>query len=494
MVLCHGCFDILHPGHVLSLQSAREQGDCLVVSITSDDAIEKDDAYRPAIPQEHRALALAALSCVDYVVVVPHATAQPILSALQPDIYVKGKEYEGSDDPRFGAEAEQVRAGGGTVVFTEGSVVYSSSALLKKLTHARMPRVQHLRLLAERWDVQPDTLPHVMEQVRGQRIAVVGDTLLDRYTIGNFRASDPDAALHGFTPEHHADYPGGAAVVALHLAAMGMQPVLLTAMDCDAPSQALTRTLEEAGVDVRAVPRAAGLPIKQRFIVQGQTVFKVDHGIRQELTCEAARELTRLLITERFQSAVFTDFGLGVTSPALLESTLATLRHRGTFLAGDVSGQRQTLRHFHRFDLITPTHTELRAGSGLPSMAALPDHAMALMRHLNIQHLIATHGPRGLIAFHPRQTCSPSLRSHRPCADALPSFIRSAKDPTGAGDALLAMTTAARLAGLALPAAAMLGSAAAAAAVEHVGNAPIDPQAMKQRLAQCLGSRQTVAA
>jgi cytidyltransferase-like protein len=75
VVHCHGCFDVVHPGHVRYLQSAGSHGDVLVVSLTGDDAIEKADGTRPYIPQEYRAENLAALEFVDHVVIADGPTA-----------------------------------------------------------------------------------------------------------------------------------------------------------------------------------------------------------------------------------------------------------------------------------------------------------------------------------------------------------------------------------------------------------------------------------
>src|SRR6476620_4670329 len=91
VVHCHGCFDIVHPGHIHYLQFAKGQGNVLVVSVSADPQVNKG-ADRPFIPQDLRAESLAALECVDYVYVNPHPTAVELLEELRPDVYVKGRE------------------------------------------------------------------------------------------------------------------------------------------------------------------------------------------------------------------------------------------------------------------------------------------------------------------------------------------------------------------------------------------------------------------
>ena len=93
VVQCHGCFDIVHPGHLRYLEFASRQGDILVVTVTGDSQINKGD-QRPYIPEELRAESLAALEFVDYVCVDRAPTAVDLLRAVKPDVYVKGREYE----------------------------------------------------------------------------------------------------------------------------------------------------------------------------------------------------------------------------------------------------------------------------------------------------------------------------------------------------------------------------------------------------------------
>ncbi len=89
VVMCHGTFDIVHPGHIRHLIYARDKGDMLVVSLTCDAHISKAN-MRPFVPEELRAMNLAALEVVDYVVTDPHPTPLKNLDKIQPDYFVKG--------------------------------------------------------------------------------------------------------------------------------------------------------------------------------------------------------------------------------------------------------------------------------------------------------------------------------------------------------------------------------------------------------------------
>ncbi len=138
VVHCHGCFDIVHPGHISYLQFARSLGDELVVTVSADPHVAGKGVGRPLIPDDLRAASLAALECVDHVYVNPHPTAVEVLNAVRPDVYVKGREYEANHDPRFLAERDAVVGHGGRVVFSSGDVVFSSTALIAGLDDAAL--------------------------------------------------------------------------------------------------------------------------------------------------------------------------------------------------------------------------------------------------------------------------------------------------------------------------------------------------------------------
>ncbi|NBR64147.1 MAG: hypothetical protein EBT77_07595, partial [Verrucomicrobia bacterium] len=112
VVATNGCFDLLHVGHVRFLQEARELGDALVVGLNADSSVrELKGAGRPVNPESDRAEVLAALGCVDVVVVFPEKRATRFLEAARPDLYVKGGDYRPED--LDADEQEAVRKSGG---------------------------------------------------------------------------------------------------------------------------------------------------------------------------------------------------------------------------------------------------------------------------------------------------------------------------------------------------------------------------------------------
>jgi D-beta-D-heptose 7-phosphate kinase/D-beta-D-heptose 1-phosphate adenosyltransferase len=110
VVFTNGCFDLLHPGHVRYLQEARRLGEVLIVALNSDRAVrELKGSTRPILQENERAEVMAALACVDYVVIFDDVSPQATIAALLPDILVKGGDW--GVDQIIGA-AEVTAAGG----------------------------------------------------------------------------------------------------------------------------------------------------------------------------------------------------------------------------------------------------------------------------------------------------------------------------------------------------------------------------------------------
>src|SRR5687767_11474408 len=133
IVFTNGVFDLLHPGHVRYLCDARREGDALVVAVNSDRSVRAiKGPSRPVNPERERAEVLAALACVDAVVIFDENDPQQIISRLQPDVLVKGADW--ALDAIIGRETVESR--GGRVVRIPLAEGYSTSAIINKIRSA----------------------------------------------------------------------------------------------------------------------------------------------------------------------------------------------------------------------------------------------------------------------------------------------------------------------------------------------------------------------
>jgi len=130
VVFTNGCFDVLHRGHVAYLNQAKRLGDVLVVAVNSDASVRRlKGPGRPVNPVEDRAAVLAALSCVDYVVVFEEDSPAALIEAVRPDIYVKGGDYTLDMIP----ERALVEAIGGQVRVLDYVADRSTTAIIERI-------------------------------------------------------------------------------------------------------------------------------------------------------------------------------------------------------------------------------------------------------------------------------------------------------------------------------------------------------------------------
>jgi len=130
VVFTNGCFDIVHAGHVRYLSKARSLGDILVVGLNSDDSVRAiKGSSRPIVPQAERAEVIGALRCVDYVVIFNKTTPLALITALKPDILVKGSDWASHEI----VGGDVVRASGGVVKRVRLLKGRSTTNIIKKI-------------------------------------------------------------------------------------------------------------------------------------------------------------------------------------------------------------------------------------------------------------------------------------------------------------------------------------------------------------------------
>ena len=134
VAFANGCFDLLHVGHVRYLESAAQEADLLVVAINDDASVGRlKGEGRPILPSDDRAALVAALRCVDYVVVFPELTIGPLLQDVRPDVHCKGTDYTESTVP----ERDIVRSYGGRTAIVGDPKDHSTRDLLARIADDR---------------------------------------------------------------------------------------------------------------------------------------------------------------------------------------------------------------------------------------------------------------------------------------------------------------------------------------------------------------------
>lgn len=497
LVQCHGCFDIVHPGHIRHLRQAKSLGHVLLVTLTGDDAINKGTG-RPLIPEELRAESLAALDFVDWVYIESRPTALELLSEVQPDVYVKGREYEFNEDPRFKSERAAVEKHGGRVVFSSGDVVFSSTALIAAMEQSVDPFHHRLTSLVQDERLAGPTLHGLIASMRGRRVVVAGETILDTYIFCDRPDVAGESPILTLRPLQRKGYDAGAAILARHAAALGAKPVLVTVLPDTQEAHDFEQRMAAEGVEVRAVRNTARIPEKQRYLVGQQKVMKVDLIEPYALDAQQQDQFIALAREASAENGgvdvgIITDFGLGLYSPLLVAKLCDAMRPRTRVLVGDVSGRRSSLRAFRRMDLLSPSESELRDamqvhGDGLPAVV------WRMLEETWSNASLVTLGADGLIAFDRlAQQESSAQWTTRLRAEHIPALCPVAVDPLGCGDSLLTVAALGLASGGSMLASAFLGACAAATQVQRLGNIPISATDLRHQIVRVHSAHLTFA-
>ncbi|MGB5546938.1 MAG: PfkB family carbohydrate kinase [Polyangiales bacterium] len=467
VVQCHGCFDIVHPGHIRYLRMARSLGDVLVVTVSADNVVMK--GYdRPYIPEDLRLDNLAELGCVDYVALSEDEWAGPVLESIQPDIYVKGREYESKNDPRFAKEKKIVEAYGGRVVLGSGDVIFSSTEIGRRKRNTLDMEQQKIQRFCQVNAINPARLKNAISAFSDLKVLVLGDAILDQYAHCEGARVASESPIVSVKPVSEEWFIGGAGLIARQAAVLGARPTFVTCCEEDEAFGRIRSSLERSGVEVHNLPAPGRKAYtKTRYLVGGKKVFKVDRGNPAPIPIETSDELIEML-QERLAAhdgLIVTDFGYGLFGPTLANASPKLAEHCGKPYFADVStnGQANILK-FSRPQLATPTEDELRFALG-DAESGLSNLASRYYAASGAQGLIVTMGRRGSLGFHPPRGEGDRLRT-----DYLPALEINEVDAVGAGDVFLTGASLAQLSGEPLPVGMYIGSSLASISAGTLGN------------------------
>ena len=376
--MCHGVFDVVHPGHIRHLLYAKSKADILVASITADTHISKGH-YRPHVPQDLRALNLAAFEFVDYVLIDRNATPIRNIRQIQPDFFAKGYEYTAAGaPPKTQEEVETLRSYGGEVIFTPGDIVYSSSRLIDLAP----PAIKLEKLLAfmDASGVSFDSLRESLGNLEGVSVLVVGDTIVDSYTHAAMIGGQTKAPTISVLYERRDDYIGGAAVVAGHLRAAGATVRFSTVLGDDGFKDLVLAGLARDGIECDAlIDPTRPTTNKNAIVTGGHHLLKIDTLDNGSISDEDVHRLVASISAGRHDAVVFSDFRHGIFNRRTIPQLNAAIP-RGVFKAADsqVASRWGNITDFKDFDLITPNEREARFALGDQDSGIRPPASAAL--------------------------------------------------------------------------------------------------------------------
>jgi len=442
VIHCHGVFDLIHIGHIKHLEAAKKLGDVLVVTTTPDRFVNKGP-HRPAFGEQLRAEALAALSCVDYVAINEWPTAVEIIKVVKPDLFVKGfVKEEGKRDHTnaINEEEEAVVSAGGKLHLTEEET-FSATTLINRFTSIFSPQTREF-LEKFRSTVSPESLIAELEKLKGLKVLVVGETILDDYQFCNVLGKSSKEPVLAALLKKSEYYLGGSLAIANHVANFCEQVTVVTGIGAEKDKEELIQGGLKSNIQPHLL-KTIGHPtiVKRRFLegYLGTKIFEVYEMGQGPQSSEFENEFRKTLEREiqKHDVVIVADYGHGLIS----KDSVRLLCTKSKFLAVNSqvnAGNRgfNLLSKYPRADFVSIGEPELRLDARDlegPVAALISQNA----NRMCTKYFISTAGSSGLFC------CDDAGKIHQ-----VPAFSIKVVDRVGAGDAVLAITAPAATLGL----------------------------------------------
>jgi len=309
----------------------------------------------------------------------------------------------------------------------------------------------------------------LLRKIAKLRILVVGDVMLDRYVWGDATRISPEAPVPVVDVDRESWTAGGAANVALNIAALGARSTVAGYFGEDEAGGRLRQTLHDRGITTLSTPGQGQTIVKTRVMVQRQQLCRIDRESPPAAYQFTARQGEAVLdgAIAECDAVILSDYAKGILNDEIVAWVAGRARAAGKFVALDPKPRRQLA--FRDLDLITPNKRESLqlAGIELPPHAEYPAEEVCARLHqlYRTKHLVVTLGEGGML-----------LSSGGRIEKQIPTAAREVFDVSGAGDTSLAALVLALAAKAPLERAAHFSNAAAGVVVGKIGTATVTPK------------------
>lgn len=313
----------------------------------------------------------------------------------------------------------------------------------------------------------------ILKGVRGARVLVIGDLMMDRYVSGSVDRISPEAPVPVVLVEEERSAIGGAGNVAANVAALGAECVVVGCVGDDESGRIMRTALEELGVSVAGVVTAADRPttVKTRVTSRMQQIVRFDREKETDVPDDVARRLADAIeaLAADCHVVVMEDYNKGVLVERVIAAARATADARG--LPTVVDPKRRNFFAYGGATVFKPNAKELADALGEFIHPEEPEWMEATRARLDCRDLLLTLGSRGI-----------ALQSADHGYLRVPTVARSVYDVSGAGDTVTAAVASTLAAGATAAEAAVIANHAAAVGVSKAGVATVSPDEILQHV------------
>lgn len=310
-------------------------------------------------------------------------------------------------------------------------------------------------------------------QMQNKSVLVIGDLMLDTYTVGTASRISPEAPVPVLLVHHEEHRPGGAGNVVLNLLSMGTSVSVIGRIGADKHGQTLLNALSSEGATTSGIVTQNNFPtpVKNRIIAHNQQMVRVDHETIVPLHEQIEQQVIDLFpsLLDNIKVVAVSDYGKGFVTKTLMKALTKLCIERSVPVIVDPKGLDYS-KYAHA-TIVKPNLTEVYAAANLPQEAPLEEAALKVLESSQAKTLMVTRSEEGISLFHDTQT-----------REDFPVRVREVTDVTGAGDTVLAMLTTALANEFSISEATQLSNIAAGIAISRFGCARITLADLARRL------------
>jgi rfaE bifunctional protein kinase chain/domain len=470
IVMCHGTFDLVHPGHIRHLFYAKSKGDVLIVSITGDKFVTKQ-SKGTYVPEDLRIRNLAALELVDYTFIDYNFKPLSLISKIKPNYFVKGYEYNLDKTLNTNTLEEKllVEKFGGKIIFSPGDVVYSSTKLQKTLK----PNIKNDKFISllKKEKISINQIINILKKKISLNIHVIGDLIIDKYNYCDLIGQSTKTPTFSVKPYKSELFVGGAGIVAKHLKAMGANVFFTSIAGSDEYNIYAKKDLIKHKIKTNIlVNKNQKTILKERFWNNDYKLLQVDYVDNEIIDKVNLKKIFDTIKKDKISDCVvFSDFRHGMFNKEIINSYLDVLNPNIIKIAdSQVSSRWGNILDFKKVDIIFPNELEARFSLG-DQDSGIRSIGTKLIKEAGCKNLVLKLGEKGSMVFR-------NTGFYPQDFFPLDSFVKSKVDAIGAGDAYLSATTVYYCITKNIVLSSIIGNFAAAIACEQEGNVPISKE------------------
>jgi rfaE bifunctional protein nucleotidyltransferase chain/domain len=435
IALCHGVFDLLHPGHIQHFNAARELAEVLIVSVTADQYVNKGPG-RPLFNHDIRAQTLAAIENIDFIIICENSTAIKVIEEIKPDFYVKGADYISENNDVTGMISKErlaVEKHGGKIHFTD-EITSSSSMLINKF-------FPNITLESQDWiksfkiEHGYDQVIESLDKISELSILIIGETIIDQYTDCTPLAKsskDPILAFH----QHDTNlFLGGVLAIASNCSNWVKKVNLISF--CGENDETLNSLLQRLNSNITLNYVSTGdrpTILKHRYVDKSSSsrLFEYYNFSEKELRSETNKEILNLVKNkvDDYDLVLAADYGHSFFSDELISFFNSSVNFFSVNTQANAGNRGyNTISKYSRADFLTMNGAELQLElrkKDLDYRQIVPD----LISTMGSKGAIVTLGGDGLLIF-----------DDHGGFEKVPALADKIIDKVGAGDSVFAIAS-----------------------------------------------------